>query len=215
MDPVEFGTAMVDANAPRGEGEADGAWLGPGERARASAWVLDALRTAAGEQYFGEPVTLLEHALQTAAHAVLDGASDPLVLAALLTDIGHVLHPAWRGASSSPVLEVRHEVIGARALARHYGRAVTEPIRLHVAAKRYLCATNLAYARTLSRGARLGLERRGGPMTPPEIRVFEQTPWAREAVRLRRWDDAAGRPSPPAPRLERYHDIIERLVGRW
>jgi [1-hydroxy-2-(trimethylamino)ethyl]phosphonate dioxygenase len=101
------------------------------------------------EQYFGEPVSQLEHALQAAALAVSYRARDALVVATLLHDIGHLIHGEGESIASAGI-DARHEAAAHAFLRQHFDPDVTEPIRLHVAAKRYLCAVDAGYARQLS-----------------------------------------------------------------
>jgi phosphonate degradation associated HDIG domain protein len=184
-----------------------------GNRVDATDRILELVTSGGGEGYFGEPVTQLEHALQTAALAEVDGAPDALVVAALLHDIGHFV--ADLEGVSRPVVDARHEYLGQRWLASHFNRAVTEPIRLHVAAKRYLCSVNMAYVHALTRASQESLTRQGGPMRADEVTVFLQTPWARDAVFLRRWDDAAKVPGKTVPGLSYYRGVIERMLEAW
>ncbi len=173
--------------------------------------LLDLLAEAGASAYLGEPVTQLEHALQAAALAEEEGAPDELVVAALLHDIGHLV-PRRPDGAAAPGVDGRHEQTGGRWLAMSFGRAVTEPIRLHVAAKRYLCAVDPSYATSLSLASRESLAHQGGPMTMAQAAVFEQTPWAREALALRRWDDAAKVPGASVPGLDHHRARIARLL---
>lgn len=173
--------------------------------------ILTLLNTGGANAYFGEPVTQLEHALQAAALAERCEAPDALVVAALLHDIGHLLHGLAEDIAQLGV-DGGHEEIGDRWLCAHFSRAVTEPIRLHVAAKRYLCATEAGYTAALSPASQESLALQGGPFTPEEVRVFEQTPWARDAAVLRRWDDAAKVPGKDVPGLQHYRTRIEQLL---
>jgi gamma-butyrobetaine dioxygenase len=177
---------------------------GSAERAEG---ILDILRIGGESAYFGEPVTQLEHALQTAALAEAAHAPNALVVAALLHDIGHLLH-GLDEAIADRGIDGRHEEVGNRWLGVHFNRAVTEPIRLHVAAKRYLCAAEEGYVDALSPASRESLELQGGPMTPSEVEVFEQTPWAWDALALRRWDDAAKVPGLEVPALDYYRPLL-------
>lgn len=136
-----------------------------------------------GADPYDEEVAQIDHARQTAARAVAAGAPDTLVVAALLHDIGHLL--ALRGDPPAP-----HEQVGPTFLAGLFPAAVTGPVALHVAAKRYLCAVEPAYASVLSAGSVRSLARQGGPMSPVEAATFEAAPGWRDAVALRRWDDA-------------------------
>ncbi|MCX7699485.1 MAG: HD domain-containing protein [Gemmataceae bacterium] len=160
--------------------------------------------------YFGERVTQTEHALQCAALAERERAGADLIAAALLHDIGHLLHAlpediAERGIDS------RHEAWGAAWLAGYFGPAVVDPIRMHVAAKRYLCATEPAYMASLSAASRLSLDLQGGPFSPTELAAFEQEPHFRSALALRRWDDAAKVPGLALPGLEHYRSILDSV----
>jgi gamma-butyrobetaine dioxygenase len=142
-----------------------------------------------GTHHYDESVTQLDHGLQCAALARRDGASDELVVAALLHDVGHLLH--LRDGGTGPVAaDLHHEERGADLLATWFPPAVCEPVRLHVRAKRYLVAVEPGLRDTLSPGSQASLLRQGGPMTPDEVAEFERTPGHLEAVALRRWDDA-------------------------
>jgi phosphonate degradation associated HDIG domain protein len=164
-----------------------------------------------GGARYDEEVTQTDHAIQCAALAVRDGADDALVAAALLHDVGHLLHLADGGAYE-PGVDRRHEVGGADHLARDFPAAVTEPIRWHVEAKRYLCAVEPEYAAGLSAGSRRSLVVQGGPMTADEAAVFVARPGAADAVRLRRWDDAGKVVGLERPAVETYREMLERLT---
>lgn len=157
--------------------------------------------------YFGERVSMIEHGLQAAWFAQVEAAPEPLVIAALLHDIGHLLE-AVPDDLADWTADARHEETGARWLAARFGPEISEPVRLHVPAKRYLCATDAGYLRQLSPASIHTLKLQGGPMTAAETRAFEREPHYREAVRVRHWDDrgkVAGLETPP---LAAY---IERL----
>ena len=168
--------------------------------------------TRGHEAYVGEPVSQLEHALQAAFHAEQEGADDALVVAALVHDIGHLLTKAPEDAADHGI-DTRHEALGEKWLARYCGPEVTEPVRLHVPAKRYLCATDAAYQAQLSPASVQSLVLQGGPMPAGEVRQFEANPHFRAAVRLRRWDDLAKVPGMEVPPLAHYRATLERVVG--
>lgn len=151
------------------------------------------LQTRGAEQYTGEPVSHLEHACQTAAFARRSGAGAPLVTAALLHDIGHLLS-GLPGTPSAQGLDDRHEAVAAAALSSLFAADVTEPIRLHVAAKRRLCM-DARYFKALSEDSLRSLGLQGGVFAPDDAAVFDATPHAQAALQLRRWDDAAKRPA--------------------
>jgi len=139
--------------------------------------------------YLGEAVTQLQHAEQCAALAATDGASDALVLAAFLHDVGHLLSDGRTGGTDD-----RHEASGEVLVRRLLGDSVAGPIRLHVAAKRHLCATDPRYTQGLSRTSIASLAAQGGPFAPAESRAFLAERYASDALALRRWDDLAKSP---------------------
>jgi gamma-butyrobetaine dioxygenase len=174
--------------------------------------ILEILRRNGGGSYFGESVTQLEHALQTAFLAEREGAADSLVIAALLHDIGHLLHGLGEEAANQGI-DGMHEDVGATWLSPYFGRPVVDPVRLHVSSKRYLCAVDPRYEAALSPASRQSLRLQGGGMTSEEIRAFEGEAHWREAVRLRRWDDAAKVPRLAVPELDHYRERIESLLA--
>ena len=141
-----------------------------------------------GHEGYGEGVSQLDHAIQCGAFAERDGASAALVAAAFLHDIGHLLHDLPQDVADSGV-DTQHESVGSAWLSQYFGPQVTEPVRLHVAAKRYLAATEPGYFDQLSDASRLSLKLQGGPMTSTQARAFEAEPFFADAVRLRRWDE--------------------------
>jgi predicted HD phosphohydrolase len=157
-------------------------------------------------------VSLLDHALQTASLAERAGASNPLVCACLLHDIGHVLVDPPVASSPDAARPRGH---GARASARLdklFGAAVVDPIRLHVDAKRYLCYAHPGYAHGLSADARRSLEVQGGAFSPDQARTFMQEPHAVAAVNLRLWDDQAHVIGAATPTLSHYAVLLRTCV---
>jgi phosphonate degradation associated HDIG domain protein len=165
-----------------------------------------------GHLTYGEDVTQLEHVLQCGYLAQRDGSSPSLVAAALLHDVGQFIADAGHAAEQHGI-DARHEVTGAEYLSRCFPASVTEPIRLHVEAKRYLCATEPGYAATLSKASELSLRLQGGPMSLREIEQFRRTPYYGEAVRLRRYDDSGKGTDIEVPPLESYRPMLERLIS--
>ncbi len=161
--------------------------------------------------YHGENVSQTEHALQAADLAVRDGAPDPLVVAALLHDVGHLLEGQDEDLADHGV-DGFHELAAYQWLAKDLGQEVLEPIRLHVEAKRYLCAVDSHYLESLSPASRRSLELQGGPMPAEERACFEANPFYREAIRLRRYDDTAKVPGLDVPDLEHYRSRLEAAV---
>jgi gamma-butyrobetaine dioxygenase len=152
--------------------------------------------------YLGEPVTIGVHMRQAGALAEAAGAREPLVAAALLHDIGHLRNEP----------DSRHGAAGASWLSQWFGPAVTEPVRLHVPAKRYLCATEPGYSARLSAESVRTLAVQGGPMTAAEAAGFETLPFARDAVAVRRWDDEAKDPAVSPPEFSHFEALLRRLV---
>jgi len=152
--------------------------------------LIDLFTRHGDEAYFGEGISQTAHALQSAELAIAEGAAAPLVVAALLHDVGHLLHSGGEDIAERGI-DARHEAIGSVFLERLFGLAVTEPVRLHVAAKRYLCATDPAYYDSLSPGSKRSLALQGGPFTAEEAAEFIADPRGTDAVRLRLWDDRA------------------------
>lgn len=169
--------------------------------------ILDFFRERGDAAYFGEPVTQTEHALQTAWHASRDGAAPPLILAALLHDLGHLLHQ--RGEDIADLgIDARHEIIGAKWLSRWYSPEVTEPIRLHVPAKRYLCHVDPFYPPQLSAGSQQSLALQGGAFSAAQVSEFEQQQYWKAAVQLRRWDEKAKVSGLTVPDLAHYRSLL-------
>ena len=163
--------------------------------------------------YSGEPVDQLGHALQTAALAESEGAPGTLVVAALLHDLGHLLNlqgetPTARG------IDDQHQYFAIPFLRGLFPDAVLEPIRLHVDAKRALCALDTGYHGALSEDSRRSLRLQGGIFGADETRRFVERPFAREAMRLRRWDDAAKVAGKATPPLEHYLESAARCALR-
>ena len=157
--------------------------------------------------YHGEAVSQSEHGLQAAELAEKEGAPASLIVAALLHDVGHLLDGQDEDLAQRGI-DGHHEEAGSRWLARNFGPEVVEPIRLHVAAKRYLCSVDPAYLDGLSPASRLSLAVQGGPMSDEERNEFESNPYYREAIRLRHWDDTAKVPGLEVPGLEHYRDRL-------
>ena len=173
--------------------------------------VLVMMHKRGGEAYFGEPVSQLEHALQAAWFAQQAAARPALVAAALLHDVGHLLHDLPEDVADRGV-DARHEEAGYNWLLARFGPGVAEPVRYHVTAKRYLCAVDPGYFARLSPASVQSLALQGGPLTEGLARKFENLPWYREALQLRRWDDAAKQPGLAVPALEEYRGLLDSLA---
>ena len=163
------------------------------------------------DAYIGEPVSQTEHAIKTAVVAQQRGAAPALVAAALLHDVGHLVHGLADDAADHGIDTV-HQEAGARYLAHWFPPAVTEPVRLHVAAKRYLCATDPQYLALLSPASVHSLGLQGGPFTAEAADAFARVPFALDAVELRRCDDAGKDPNAAMPGLEHFRPLLASLV---
>ncbi|MFQ5995133.1 MAG: HD domain-containing protein [Acidiferrobacterales bacterium] len=180
--------------------------------------LFDVFARCSSHRYVVGDVTMVAHMLQTAVLAEQAGAPNYLIAAALLHDIGHFgtdfatddigsRHAEMRKQQ----IDRRHEQAGAQLLTTFFGPRVTEPIRLHVAAKRYLCAVEPAYLDKLAPTSKHTLKLQGGVMAAAEIGEFETSPHASDAVRLRRWDDSAIVPGLRTTPCEHYWGLLEGL----
>jgi phosphonate degradation associated HDIG domain protein len=155
-----------------------------------------------------ESVSALEHALQCAQLAEWAGADAPLVAAALLHDLGSFID----ADGEDDAIDNSHELRALPLLTEAFAAAVTEPVRLHVQAKRYLVADDPGYAATLSSASVHSLALQGGPMSADERRLFEALPFAPQALQLRRWDDAAKQPGKKTPPLAYYLALLDEVI---
>jgi gamma-butyrobetaine dioxygenase len=175
------------------------------------ALLADLFTGEGARDYLGEAVSVAAHMLQAAGLAEAAGAPRHLVAAALLHDVGHFQgdrggHDLMAGRDN------RHGETGAAWLGQWFPDEVTEPVRLHVEAKRYLCATAAGYIDTLSAASAYTLTVQGGPMSPAEIAAFETLPHAEAAVAVRRWDDGAKDPDASAQVFEHFRPLLAGLV---
>ncbi|MBL7502584.1 HD domain-containing protein [Frankia sp. CNm7] len=187
-------------------------------RAASAERVAEALRAihalfdgAASSEYLSEMVSVAGHSLRTAERARAAGAGPALVAAALLHDVGHMLDDDSAAALARSE-DIRHEETGAAWLSRWFGPDVTEPVRLHVDAKRYLCAVDPGYYEILSPISRGTLAMQGGPLEGAELAAFQAGGHAEDAAAVRRWDDAGKDPKAAVPPLVAYDDLLASLV---
>lgn len=165
-----------------------------------------------GQGYYDESVTQLEHALQAAHLARTSRASMEQITSALLHDIGHFVMHEHEDQNHFLAVDWKHETVGARQLEPFFGRAVTEPIFLHVPAKRYLCTVEPDYFNGLTLASQRSFALQGGLMTDREIERFENNPFYHTATLLRRWDDSAKIRGLQVPELEDYrHEVLSCL----
>jgi len=175
--------------------------------------IADMFERRGAEAYAGEALTVAEHMLQTAALAQAEGAADTLVAAALLHDIGHFTS-AFGEYSPQDTEDKHHDDSGAELLKSAFPPAVTECVRLHVAAKRYLCATDDAYYDTLSAASKHSLQLQGGPMSTVEIDAFRRLAFYQDAVRLRRWDDSGKIAGLATTTFDSFKPLLRRVIGQ-
>ncbi len=168
------------------------------------------LERKGGERYGQEAVSQIDHALQAASLAEAERAPSALVIAALFHDIGHLMHENEEAALGG--VDMRHEACGAAFLGDWFGPDIARPVRLHVEAKRYLCATEAGYFESLSPASKRSLQLQGGPLGAPEARIFAAEPHGEAATRLRRWDDGAKIVGAQTPKLGHFRHLAEALV---
>ncbi len=165
-----------------------------------------------GQSFYDEAVTQLEHALQCAALAKQNDASSTLITSALLHDIGHIILDEHNADVAFLDTDLNHEEIGAQYLEPFFPEVVTTPIRLHVPAKRYLCAVDNTYYDGLSDASKRSLKVQGGIMSDEDRNAFEQIPHYQDALTLRRWDDLAKVKGLETVGLATYRDIVQQCL---
>ncbi len=173
--------------------------------------IVDLFNEKGHSLYGGEAVTQMEHALQAATYARKNNASDALITASLLHDIGHLLHALPDDAPDHGVDDL-HEELAALFLEKYFIKEVVEPAKLHVQAKRYLCFVDAGYYNTLSEPSRQSLALQGGIMNAEEAAEFEKFENYKEAVLLRTWDDLAKDPTMQTDPIEAFAPYIANTL---
>jgi phosphonate degradation associated HDIG domain protein len=173
--------------------------------------ILAIFQRRGADAYFGECVSTIEHSLQAAYFAQAAGAPPGLIVAALLHDIGHLVEEVPNDLADW-IEDAHHERVGGRWLALRFRPEVSEPVRLHVPAKRYLLATDAEYFAKLSPASVITLKLQGGPMAAHEVAQFEAEPFHKDAVRVRQWDDQGKVTGLKTPVLADYRALIEALA---
>ncbi|MGC3936814.1 (R)-1-hydroxy-2-trimethylaminoethylphosphonate oxygenase [Roseobacter sp. EG26] len=177
------------------------------------AFLEDIFERRGGEEYLGEPVTMAEHMLQGATLAERSGQDEIIIVAALLHDIGHFTSEF--GTFSMEDTEDRHhEDAGADVLQAFFPTLVTDCVRFHVAAKRYLCATRSEYFARLSAASVHSLNLQGGPMSAQEVSAFETNPNLREIIAVRYLDDAGKHADMETPAFAHFAPMVQRVVDQ-
>lgn len=177
------------------------------------AFLGDIFERCGHEEYLGEPVTMAQHMLQGATLAQQQGLPEDIIVAALLHDIGHFTSEF--GTFSMEDTEDRfHEEAGAKVLAEFFPSVVTDCVRHHVAAKRYLCATRPSYYDRLSEASIHSLNLQGGPMNPEEVAAFEQNPNLQKIIQVRYLDEAGKHPTMQTPDYWHFAPMVQRIVDQ-
>jgi [1-hydroxy-2-(trimethylamino)ethyl]phosphonate dioxygenase len=176
-------------------------------------FLADIFARRGAEEYLGEPVSMAEHMLQGAWFAEQAGASDELVAAVLLHDVGHFTSEFCAYAPDDTE-DKHHDDAGAEVLEPFFPPLITECVRLHVAAKRFLCATDPGYYAKLSKASAHTLSLQGGPMNEDEVAEFRANPYFREAVRVRLWDEAGKVAGMRTRSFAEYGPLLQRVVDR-
>ena len=177
---------------------------------------LFALYLERGDEPYGEAITQTEHALQCAARARAEGATDAMVVAALFHDVGHLVveiqnEPGFKMDEDDD----DHEAIGARVLAPLFGPSVAGPVALHVTAKRWRCSTDPGYYDRLSEASKMTLKAQGGLLSDEECLRFEEHPGFPDALALRTWDDEGKIEGLDVGSLDNYIEMVTSLASTW
>ncbi|RWB77789.1 MAG: HD domain-containing protein [Mesorhizobium sp.] len=177
-------------------------------------FIADIFERRGAESYLGEPVSMSEHMLQGAWLAEQDGAPEEQVAAALLHDIGHYTSE-FGTYSPDDVEDKHHDEAGGEVLAPFFPPVIVECVRLHVSAKRYLCATDPTYFSKLSPASVHTLSLQGGPMSAEEVADFRSNPFHDEAVRVRIWDEGGKIADMKTRAFRDYVPLLERVVKKF
>jgi predicted HD phosphohydrolase len=173
----------------------------------------DLFERRGNEEYLGEPVTMAQHMLQGAKIAEQKGESDITIVATLLHDIGHFTSE-FGMFNMSDTSDKFHENSGAEILKRFFPKLVTDCVQFHVAAKRYLCATDPSYMNRLSKASIHSLHLQGGPMNTTEIIEFGKNPYLNEILKVRLFDDAGKDPEMKTPPFSYYAPRVQHIVDQ-
>ncbi len=171
--------------------------------------IIEIFLQQGNKRYGVEPVTQLQHALQSATLANQESGDSQLTVSALLHDIGHIMDDADISQTLEQNLHDHHEHKAFHWILRNFGSRVADPVRLHVDAKRYLCTVEPDYIRCLSETSVKSFYDQGGPMSFDEKLEFESERYYKEAIRLRRWDDKAKDPNKETMNISFFIPFIE------
>ncbi|QEE34873.1 HD domain-containing protein [Octadecabacter sp. SW4] len=177
------------------------------------AFLGDIFARRGGEEYLGEPVTMAQHMLQGATFAQQQGFSEEIIVAALLHDIGHFTSE-FGTYNPDDTQDRHHEDAGAAVLGAFFPTLVTDCVRYHVAAKRYLCATQPSYFERLSDASVHSLNLQGGPMSAAEVAAFSANPNLAEIIQVRHLDEAGKVADMETPDFAHFAPMVQRVVDR-
>jgi phosphonate degradation associated HDIG domain protein len=174
-------------------------------------YIFDLYALHGSEDYIGEPVSQLEHMLQSGELARREGQTDEVILAAFFHDLGHLL--AFEGVVDH--MEgfgvVSHEKLGADLLRdAGFSERVASLVESHVEAKRYLTFKHSGYYNLLSEASKATLELQGGRMNHEEANAFESDPLFDLKIKLRYWDDEAKSTESVGQLLTYYRELAEK-----
>ncbi|MTI09959.1 HD domain-containing protein [Curvivirga aplysinae] len=174
-------------------------------------FLIDMFNSRGQDEYLGEAITQSEHMLQCAVVADQFEAKESVILASLLHDVGHFMHD-YDFDCADHGIDSRHEDVADDFLKKFYPPEVTEPVRMHVDAKRYLCAVEPDYFGKLSEASVHSLKLQGGPMSAEEVKKFEESPHLKDALDLRRFEEAGKVDGVATPKIEEYRDLMLKFL---
>lgn len=177
------------------------------------AFIGDIFDRCGDEEYLGEPVTMAQHMLQGATIAEANNQPVEIIVGALLHDIGHFTSEF--GTFTMEDTEDRyHEEAGAEVLSAFFPSVITDCVRYHVAAKRYLCATKPGYFNRLSEASIHSLNLQGGPMSAEEVSEFEKNPNLKQIIQVRYLDEAGKRTDMETPDYWHFAPLVQQMVDQ-
>jgi predicted HD phosphohydrolase len=176
------------------------------------AHLSDIFGHSGAQEYLGEPVTIAQHMLQGASLADHQGHTNTVIAAALLHDIGHFTSD-FGSFTMGDTHDRQHEIFGAKVLAPFFPEKVTQCVRHHVAAKRFLCATRPEYFSQLTAASVHSLQLQGGPMNAQEVAQFETNPHLQDIIQVRLLDDGGKVADMKTHNFAYFQNMLQELVN--